>query len=143
MTHRLSPKRIPIADTCIIWWWWGGGGWGGWWRQKIALIFLKIYYIVVLGIPQHILVHRNLWQKPYGFTAIWSQIFFRRKIYLMWSSTSAVHWKSLKSGLKTYHDVPNDILKELFFFKSRMGTPLDWKFWTRLNKIQFHISRAF
>ena len=27
--------------------------------KKIALIFLKIYYIVARSIPQHILVHRN------------------------------------------------------------------------------------
>ena len=28
-------------------------------HKKIALKLVKIYYIVVLGIPQHILVHRN------------------------------------------------------------------------------------
>ena len=68
---------IQWFEVHRVWWSWGGRGW----RQKLTLILFKIYYILGWGISQHILVAPNFWQKFYGFTAIWSQIFFRRKSY--------------------------------------------------------------
>ena len=52
----------------------------------------------------------------------------------MWSSTSAVHWKSLKSGLKTYHDMPNNILEELFFFQKSYGNTTRLKILNTIKK---------
>ena len=52
----------------------------------------------------------------------------------MWSSTSPVHWKSLKSGLKTYHDVPNNILKELFFLQKSYGNTTRLKILNTIKK---------
>ena len=52
----------------------------------------------------------------------------------MWSSTSPVHWKSLKSSLKTYHDLPNNILKEIIFFQKSYGNTTRLKILNTIKK---------
>ena len=52
----------------------------------------------------------------------------------MWSSISPVHWKSLKSSLKTYHDVPNNILKEIIFFQKSYGNTTRLKILNTIKK---------
>ena len=44
-------------------------------------IVQNLLYFRLRNISKYILVAPNFWQKFYGFTAIWSQIFFRRKSY--------------------------------------------------------------
>ena len=52
----------------------------------------------------------------------------------MWSSTSPVHWKSLKSDSKTYHDMPNNIIKELFFLQKSYGNTTRLKILNTIKK---------
>ena len=52
----------------------------------------------------------------------------------MWSSTSPVYWKSLKSDSKTYHDMPNNIIKELFFLQKSYGNTTRLKILNTIKK---------
>ena len=52
----------------------------------------------------------------------------------MWSSTSPVYWKSLKSDSKTYHDMPNNIIKELFFLQKSYGNTTRLKIVNTIKK---------
>ena len=52
----------------------------------------------------------------------------------MRSSTSPVHWKSLKSDSKTYHDMPNNIIKELFFLQKWYGNTTRLKILNTIKK---------
>ena len=52
----------------------------------------------------------------------------------MRSSTSPVHWKSLKSDSKTYHDMLNNIIKELFFLQKSYGNTTGLKILNTIKK---------
>ena len=77
-------------------------------------------------------------QNSYGFTAIWSQIFFRRFFFLNRSSARGDHQKSLKSCLRTLCNVSNDMTEEVFLCQKSYGnTPRFNFFYTRKKKISY------
>ena len=96
--------------------------------QKVASNRLKIEYVVAWNISLDILVPQIFVKKSYGFTAIWSQIFFRTKIYYIRSNARDSHQKSFKSCLKSLYDGFYDMEKEFFCAKSHMRTPLEFRF---------------
>ena len=67
-------------------------------------------------------------QNWYGFRDIWSQIFFRRKIYWNRSSAKGSHQKLLKSCLKTLYNVLNDMTEEFFWFQKSYGNTTRFNF---------------
>ena len=64
------------------------------------------------------------------------RFFFVPKSYLIQSSRTRVHKKVLKIRLKPVHDVSNIIKKYFLCVKSRMGKPLDSKFF-KSKKLYF------
>ena len=76
-------------------------------------------------------------KKSYGFTAIWTQIFFQTKMYKNRSSARGSHQNSLKSCLMTLRDVFKDMIGGFFIVKSHMGTRLEWKILLRSKNFQF------
>ena len=60
-------------------------------------------------------------QNSSGFGAIWSQIFFRRKIYEIRSRAQASHQKLLKSYVRTVPNDFNDMNEEFYLCQKFYG----------------------
>ena len=82
-------------------------------------------------------------QNSYGFRAIWTQIFFQRKIYLNRSSAQESHQKSLKSCLKTLYDVLNDMTEEFFVCQKSYGNTTQFNFFCTQKKYSVTGSGTF
>ena len=66
-------------------------------------------------------------KNSYGFTAIWTQIYFQKKIYQIRSSARGNHQKSPKSRLRTLHDVFKDVIEGFFCCQKSYGNTIRMK----------------